>query len=88
VTAGPPPSAAAERRSRTRQARRRGRRRSTLRWALRFVVLASVFFLGLSLGRALEDAPQPGGTQRLVRTLTPGTAEPAPSTVTVTVANE
>ncbi len=49
-------------------------------WAL---VVAAVFFIGLVIGKALEDAPAPGGTQTLVRTLEPSTVGPA-LTVTVT----
>jgi hypothetical protein len=45
---------------------------------------AAVFFAGLAIGRALEEAPRPGGTQTLVRTLVPGTVPPATQTVTVT----
>jgi hypothetical protein len=43
-----------------------------------------VFFAGLAIGRAVEDAPQPGGTQTVVRTLDPLTVEPEERTVTVT----
>lgn len=42
-------------------------------WVL---VIAAVFFTGLAIGRALEDAPVPGGTQTLVRTLKPATVAP------------
>ena len=35
-----------------------------------------VFFVGLVVGRALESAPQPGGTQTIVRTLEPLTLAP------------
>jgi hypothetical protein len=44
-----------------------------------------VFVLGLSIGRALEDGPSPGGTETRVRTLQPEPLPPAPRTVTVTV---
>jgi hypothetical protein len=43
--------------------------------------------VGISLGRALEDGPAPGGTQTSVRTLQPQPLPPAPRTVTVTVTN-
>jgi hypothetical protein len=43
-----------------------------------------VFVAGLAVGRALEDAPEPGGTQTIVRTLEPLTLEPSERTVTVT----
>jgi hypothetical protein len=79
VTAGAPLS------SRTRERRRRpstGRR--LLAWLVRLLVVAAVFVAGLSIGRALEDAPEPGGTQTIVRTLEPLTVEPSERTVTVT----
>jgi hypothetical protein len=71
------------------RARDRGRpRRSTGRrfagWLLRLVVLAVVFIAGLAVGRALEQSPNPGGTQTIVRTLEPLTVEPEERTVTVT----
>jgi hypothetical protein len=43
-----------------------------------------VFLVGLVIGRALEDAPQPGGEQTGVRTLEPSNLSPV-ETVTVTV---
>jgi hypothetical protein len=52
---------------------------------VRVVVVGVVFLLGLVVGRALEDAPRPGGEQTGVRTLEPSTLSPA-GTVTVTVA--
>ena len=47
-------------------------------------VLAGLL-VGISLGRALEDGPSPGGTQTNVRTLKPQPLPPASRTVTVTV---
>jgi hypothetical protein len=44
--------------------------------------------VGISIGRALEDGPSPGGTRTLVRTLDPRPLAPAATTVTVTVNNE
>ena len=41
-------------------------------WTL---VIAGAFFVGLVVGRAIEDAPRPGGSQTLVRTLEPSTVE-------------
>jgi hypothetical protein len=74
-------------RPRARQ-RERGRRSSTGRrvaaWILRLAVLAVVFLAGLAIGRAVEQAPEPGGTQTIVRTLEPLTVEPRERTVTVT----
>ena len=45
----------------------------------------AALLLGVSLGRALEDGPSPGGTQTSVRTLNPQPLPPAARTVTVTV---
>jgi hypothetical protein len=53
-------------------------------WILRLAVLAVVFLAGLAIGRAVEQAPEPGGTQTIVRTLEPLTVEPRERTVTVT----
>lgn len=47
-------------------------------------MLVAVFVIGLSLGRALEETPQPGGEQTGIRTLQPTSVGPA-RTVTVTV---
>ncbi len=55
-------------------------------WVARVLVLAVVFGVGVAIGRAVEGAPEPGGTQTLVRTLVPTTVGPAERTVTVTVA--
>ena len=81
MSAGVPPS------SRTRE-RQRSRRASPARrifmWIVRLAVVAAVFVAGLAIGRALEDAPAPGGTQTIVRTLEPLTVEPSERTVTVT----
>ena len=68
--------------------RERARRSSVGRrlviWILRLAILAVVFFAGLAIGRAVEQAPEPGGTQTIVRTLEPLTVEPRERTVTVT----
>jgi hypothetical protein len=64
--------------------RRAGRGRRFLAWLLGLVLLAAVFFAGLAIGRALEEAPQPGGTQTRVRTIEPLTVAPQERTVTVT----
>jgi hypothetical protein len=47
--------------------------------------LVAALLLGVSIGRALEDGPSPGGTQTSVRTLKPQPLPPAARTVTVTV---
>jgi hypothetical protein len=55
-------------------------------WAGRIAVLGAVFFVGLVVGRAVEQAPNPSDSpeQTLVRTLVPETLTPQ-ETVTVTV---
>ena len=58
-----------------RRAPRSGRRRA-LRWALRLLVVAVVFLAGLVVGKALEDAPKPGGAQTIVNTLRVPTEAP------------
>jgi hypothetical protein len=52
---------------------------------LRLAILAVVFAAGLALGQALEDNPDPGGTQTQIRTLKPLELAPERETVTVTV---
>lgn len=64
-------------------ARRRRRRRRT-RFLVPLLAAGVCFGLGVAVGEALHDNPQPGGTQTLVRTLTPLGLAPAPGT-TVTV---
>jgi cobalamin biosynthesis protein CobD/CbiB len=77
------PTAAAQERAR---ARRRRRSRRVVGAILTLVLLGVVFLAGLAIGRAVEEAPRPGGTQTVVRTLTPLTVEPEERTVTVTTA--
>lgn len=45
-----------------------------------------VFWMGVALGRALDDAPEPGRVQTRLRTLEPATLDPITRTVTVTTA--
>jgi hypothetical protein len=67
----------------TRQERRRRQRRAAARrWAIRLAAAAVVFGLGIALGQALQDNPEPGPPQTVVRTLRP--LPLAPATVTVT----
>jgi hypothetical protein len=47
--------------------------------------LVVLLLLGVSIGRALEDGPSPGGTETRIRTLQPQPLPPAARTVTVTV---
>lgn len=53
--------------------------------ALTVLGLLAALLIGLSLGRALEDGPSPGGTQTNVRTLEPQPLPPVARTVTITV---
>jgi hypothetical protein len=62
---------------------RRGRRAVTV--ALLVAGGLALFALGLGLGRALEENPEPGGSMTQVRTLRPLPLAPARETVTVTV---
>jgi hypothetical protein len=50
------------------------------------LLLGLVFLAGLAIGKALEQAPRPGGTQTRIRTIEPETVPPAERTVTVTTA--
>jgi hypothetical protein len=49
--------------------RRRRRRRELIRWGIRVGVALLLFLLGVALGQALHDNPQPGSTITLQRTL-------------------
>ena len=64
---------------------RRSKRHPLSRPALAALGLVAALLLGISLGRALEDGPSPGGTQTSIRTLKPQPLPPAAKTVTVTV---
>ena len=81
ASAGSGHTAAARQRTRARR-RRRSRRIAVSLLAL--LLLAVVFLAGLAIGKAVEDAPRPGGTRTVVRTLEPLTVEPDERTVTVT----
>ena len=61
------------------------RRKPLWRPLLAVVGLVAALLLGVSIGRALEDGPSPGGTQTNVRTLEPQPLPPAARTVTETV---
>jgi hypothetical protein len=76
------PTRGAERRARRDE--QRARRRRILRTAGAVAGAVLLFVIGVSLGLALDDPPPPGGTQTLVRTLTPGTLPPVTRIVTVT----
>jgi hypothetical protein len=62
---------------------RRGRRLAMV--VLLALAGATLFVLGIGLGKALEENPDPGGTVTQVRTLRPLPLAPARETVTVTV---
>ena len=68
-----------------RRPRKKPPQRSLLRPALTALGIVFALLVGISLGRALEDGPSPGGTQTNVRTLEPQPLPPAARTVTVTV---
>lgn len=61
------------------------RRSPLIRPLLVALGLLVLLLLGISIGRALEDGPSPGGTRTNVRTLQPQPLAPAERTVTVTV---
>jgi len=76
--------------SRRRAERRRPRRRSVWqsplgRVALGLASAVLLLLVGISVGRALEDGPEPGGTRTNVRTLEPQELPPVARTVTITV---
>ena len=83
-----PGPARGELRGRARLEARRARRRRLLRSLLALILGGLVFLAGIALGKALEQAPRPGGTQTNVRTLEPGTLAPVTRTVTVTTSSE
>ena len=64
---------------------RRPKRNPRWRPLLAGLAFLVALLLGVSIGRALEDGPSPGGTQTSVRTLKPQSLPPAAQTVTVTV---
>jgi formate/nitrite transporter FocA (FNT family) len=70
--------------ARARPARaRRSPRRGILKAVLAAILLGLVFVFGIALGQAIEEAPRPGGTQTLERTLEPDTLPPVTRTITV-----
>ena len=51
------------------QRRRRRRRQELVRWGIRVGVALILFLLGVALGQALHDNPNPGSTITLQRTV-------------------
>ena len=62
--------------------RRQRRRREVIRWSVRVLLVVLVFSLGVALGQAIHDNPQPGGTLTFDRTLHIPTAGDQASTIT------
>lgn len=75
------------RRQERAQERTRARRRRVLVWVVWALAMIVVFCVGLVVGRALESAPLPGGTETGVRNLKPSTLPPLTRTVTVTTSS-
>ncbi len=71
-------------RRQNRAARRTGREK-LVRLLLVVVGLIVVFLVGMAFAETLDDRPKPGGTETIVRTLTPLPQEAPVRTVTVTV---
>jgi hypothetical protein len=62
--------------------RRLRRRQEVIRWSIRVLLVVLVFSLGIALGQAIQDNPEPGRTVTFDRTLTVPTGANPGSTVT------
>ena len=62
--------------------RRLQRRREVIRWSIRALVVVLIFSLGVALGQAIQDNPQPGQTLTFDRTLHVPTTGSQGSTIT------
>jgi hypothetical protein len=62
--------------------RRLRRRQEVIRWSIRLLLVVLVFSLGIALGQAIQDNPEPGNTVTFDRTLTVRTGANPGSTVT------
>ena len=71
--------------SRRARPQRRSRRERVGRVVLVVVGLALAFLLGIALARTLDERPESGGAETIVRTLTPVPQGAPTRTVTVTV---
>jgi hypothetical protein len=72
------------RRQQRAEERTRARRRRALVWVVRVLAIVVVFFLGIAVGRAIENAPRAGGTETGIRRLSPARLPAVTRTVTVT----
>lgn len=71
---------------RARRIRPRSRPRTrVVGWALRLLLGGVAFAIGIAVGQALGENPEPVGRATYVRTLEPGSIGPPPRTVTVMV---
>jgi hypothetical protein len=62
--------------------RRLQRRREVIRWSIRVLAVVLVFSVGVALGQAIQDNPEPGKTVTFGGTLTVPTGANPGSTVT------
>jgi len=62
--------------------RRLQRRREVIRWSIRVLLVLLVFSLGVALGQAIHDNPEPGRTVTFDRTLHVPTTGAQGSTIT------
>ena len=62
--------------------RRLRRRQEVIRWSIRVLLVVLVFSLGIALGQAIQDNPDPGKTVTFDHTLTLPTGANPGSTVT------
>lgn len=62
--------------------RRLRRKREIIRWSIRVLLVVLVFSLGIALGQAIQDTPEPGRTVTFDRTLSVPTSGNPGSTVT------
>jgi multisubunit Na+/H+ antiporter MnhB subunit len=73
-----------DRSNRRARSPRRSRRDAIVRVMLVVVGLALAFLLGIAFARTLDERPESGGAETIVRTLTPLPQDAPTRTVTVT----